>query len=110
MRRVRAFLISSLRRQKPAAIKVDIETPELWPIGAGVANELAAEGWTVKVGPQSATLFGAARVKRGSERTELTVVASDDARVPNLVAEGVRNLGSMDTELGQTTILLKTRY
>lgn len=100
---------AALRGQKPATIKVNIETPDLWVIGAGLANELAVEGWTVKVGPQSGTLFGAYRVNRGPERTEVTVIASDDPRVPALVAGGLRDLGSMETELGRTTILLKAR-
>src|SRR5204863_3170890 len=96
-----------LRGQKPATIKVDIETPDLWLIAAGVANDLAVEGWTVKVGPQSTTYFGASRETRGHEPTEVTIVASDDARVPALIAGGLRNLGSMDTEQGRATILLK---
>jgi hypothetical protein len=103
-----AAIYAALRGQKPATIKVDIETPQLWPIGAGLANELAVEGWTVKVGPQSAGLFGAARVERSHARAEVTVVASDDPRVAALVASGLRDLGSVETELGPTTILLKT--
>jgi hypothetical protein len=98
---------AALRQYRPGDIKVDIETLPLWPIGAGLADELAADGWTVHVGPQSANLFGKARVRRAHERTELTVVASDDPRVPALVAAGVHNLGSVQTELGPATILLK---
>lgn len=99
---------AALRGEKPTTIKVDIQTPELWTVAAGVANELAAGGWKIRVGPQSATLFGADRVEPGPGRTDLTVVRSDDPRVAQLVGGGVRNLGSVDTEAGRATILLKT--
>lgn len=90
------------------AVYVDIATNDLWPIGAGVVQGLVADGWTVTVDQDSRDLFGPDRVGDGSEPVDVVLVSTDDPALLELRrAGGITDLGTVDTELGPTSVLVR---
>lgn len=87
-------------------VRVDIATHDRWPVAAGLVENLVVDDVTVTVSPGSADLFGPARVSEGAEDAVVTVVAPDDPALAELVAGGARELGTVSSAQGPTTLLL----
>lgn len=89
-------------------VHVDIETPALWPVAAGVVNEMVADGLDVTVDRGSEELFGADRVSAGDEPVDLVFVTTGSPAYDRLLQEpGVSDVGSAPTEWGPTSVLLR---
>ncbi len=89
-------------------VHVDIETPVLWPVAAGVVNGLVADGRDVTVDRGSEELFGADRVSDGDEPVDLVFVTTGSRAHDRLLQEaGVTDVGSAPTEWGPTSVLLR---
>lgn len=89
-------------------VHVDIETPEVWPVAAGVVNGLVADGLDVTVDRGSVELFGADRVSDGDEPVDLVFVTTGSEEHDRLLQEaGVTDVGSARTEWGPTSVLLR---
>ncbi len=92
----------------PDTVHVDIETPALWPVAAGVVNELVTDGLDVTVDRGSEELFGADRVSAGDEPVDLVFVATGSPAYERLLqGPDVTDLGSAPTEWGPTSVLLR---
>jgi hypothetical protein len=87
-------------------VRVDVPTHDRWPLAAGLVENLVADDLTVTVSPGSADLFGTARVSEGGDDTVVTVVAPDDPVLGELLADGARELGTVSSVQGPTTVLL----
>ena len=103
-----ALVEDALEDREPGSIYVDIHSHDRWPIGAGVIEHLADDGWDVRVDSGSADLYGSERVGTGDEPVQLTLVASDDPDVATLAGALGVDLGSVATENGPLTVLLAT--
>ncbi|SOC48930.1 hypothetical protein SAMN05660748_1643 [Blastococcus aggregatus] len=91
-----------------STVHVDIETPALWPVAAGVVNELVADGLDVTVDRGSEELFGADRVSAGDEPVDLVFVTTGSRAHDRLLREaGVTDVGTAPTEWGPTSVLLR---
>ncbi|SDE26757.1 hypothetical protein SAMN05660485_00388 [Blastococcus fimeti] len=89
-------------------VHVDIETPALWPVAAGVVNELVADGLDVTVDRGSEELFGADRVSAGDEPVDLVLVATGSREHDRLLRDAdVTDVGSAPTEWGPASVLLR---
>lgn len=98
----------ALRDVDTRTVHVDIETPSLWPVAAGVVNELVADGLDVTVDRGSEELFGADRVSAGDEQVDLVFVTTGSPAHDRLLQEaGVTDVGSAPSEWGPTSVLLR---
>lgn len=89
-------------------VHVDIATPALWPVAAGIVDELVDEGYEVTVDRGSEELFGDDRVSPGDEPVDLVFVATGSPKHDRLLRQaGVTDLGSAPTEWGPTSVLLR---
>jgi hypothetical protein len=87
-------------------VRVDIATHDRWPVAAGLVENLVADDLTVTVSPGSADLFGTARVTEGREDAVVTVIAPDDPALAGLLTAGARELGTVSSVQGPTTVLV----
>ncbi|MGY1754922.1 hypothetical protein [Blastococcus sp. SYSU D01042] len=105
---VSALVGDALEGVDDRAVHVDIATPELWPVAAGIVDELVDEGYRVTVDRGSEELFGDDRVGPGDEPVDLVFVATGSPKHDRLLRQaGVTDLGSARTEWGPTSVLLR---
>jgi hypothetical protein len=88
-------------------VHVDLHSPDRWPVATGVVHQLVQDGWSVGVDAGSAEIFGEQRVTDGDAPVEVVVVGTDDPDLDGLRADGLTDLGSVETEQGPTTFLLR---
>lgn len=105
-----ALVDDALEGTGTRAVHVEIATPEVWPVAAGVVNGLVAEGVDVTVDRRSVELFGADRVGPGDEDVALVFAATGSREHEQTLGNaGTTDLGSVETEEGPTSVLLRVR-
>ncbi|NIH67698.1 hypothetical protein [Modestobacter marinus] len=107
VRAAAALVEDALGSREPGTVYVDIHSDDRWPIGAGLIEDLAADGWHVRVSSTSADLYGRDRVGTGEEPVRLTLIAPDDTELPTVATAGGRDLGTVETENGPLTVFLE---